>query len=215
MAGAIVEAVGLGQPVAIDEIAADAVFRRDAAGVADRQRRVLQRTPDRPPDVDFQKMLLEPLLRFLGRKQIANPLRARFLGIVVMDVPGRLAHAGGAGPDSGDRADGVVEDHDLFGARGLGQKPLDLRVIDLFDLFFVVEIRHRRLMGAECETFFVQRGRLGQKTSVMHRHACNRVHFAPGRRRARGRLIHIEIWLAVGAEQIIQGRLHLRRFGGQ
>src|SRR6516165_2740631 len=90
MSGVVPDPVGLAYPVAIDQIGGDEIRERDARRVANGEWCVPQRPPDRPPHIDDLEAMAKQLFSFLAH-QVADPLRAGFYRIVVVDAGHRLA----------------------------------------------------------------------------------------------------------------------------
>src|SRR5262249_7300309 len=83
--GAPAKRVDLAGPIAIAEVGRDEVLGADGAGVAHRERRLLDRTADRLPDVDDGESTLEQPLGLVA-EQITDALWARALRVVVVGV---------------------------------------------------------------------------------------------------------------------------------
>src|SRR5262249_57336709 len=85
--------ISLADAVLINEVRGDEVAIGEGAGVAYRERRVLQGSEQRAPEIDD---LNTPLQQFLGLagQEVANPLRTGIGGMVDMHAGRRLAPAG-------------------------------------------------------------------------------------------------------------------------
>ena len=79
--------VGLADALLVDEIRRHEVVLTYRAGIAQRERRILQRPLDRTPQIDHLHPPLQQLVGLVG-DQVADPLRAGSAGVVDMD-PGR------------------------------------------------------------------------------------------------------------------------------
>src|SRR5215472_6265908 len=94
MARVVLHRVSLTDALAVDQVRRHEVIGSDRAGVADRERRVLQWGEKRSPHVDD---LSAPLLQLFGLvgQQVANPLRARSCSVVDMHAGSWLARSAG------------------------------------------------------------------------------------------------------------------------
>ena len=200
------EGVHLAEAIPIDEIGRHQVLRRNRLRVADRERRLLDRPVDRPPDVDHGVATLQEPGSARGLEQLRHPPAAGQGGVVVVHVAHGLADAGGGTLLGRRRAQRVVEDHDLGGAGRRLQDLLDLRVVHRMNLGRVVEVPDRRLTSEQDEALFVQRWLRRQRSSVAHPNAMRlRSAAAPrdaGRRlervvdrllRHRGQVVHLRL----------------------
>ncbi len=157
MIGAPGRHIDLARAILVDDVAADPVFGRNRAGVADGQGRIDHRPLQRPPDIDEGVALAEQALGLLAH-QLAHPLRSRAFGIVVVHPHHRLArHAGGAVGDVGVApAQGVVEHLDPAGAGDPRDQLGRLAVGHRVELGLVIEVLHPRGAAQEGDAFPVQ-----------------------------------------------------------
>ena len=101
------------------------------------------------------KRFFEPHLGLVGRQQVAHPLRAGLLGVVVVHAAHRRAQPALDGAVGG--AHGVVEHHDL-GRAGLAfDQRLDLGVVGRANLVLVVEVAHLGVVARQDEGLAVER----------------------------------------------------------
>jgi len=90
VSGVVPDAVGLAYPVAVDQIRGDEIRESDARRVANGEWCIAQRPADRPPHIDDLEAMAKQFFGFLAH-QVADPLRAGFYRIVVVDTGHRLA----------------------------------------------------------------------------------------------------------------------------
>ena len=126
------------------------------SGIDEAQRRHLHRiVRDVAPDIDFHEALLQPRLRFVGRQEIADPLRAGLLRVVVVHAAHRRAMAAlDAAIGSADR---VVEHHDLGRPRLALDQGFDLGIVGAAYLVAVVEVADRGRVLRQDERLMVER----------------------------------------------------------
>ncbi len=141
---------GLADAVGIAALGHHHVVGRQAARVGDRQRPALDRMADRPPRLDDRKAVPEQRLGFVAH-QVADPLRPRPFGVVVMDAADDLADLLRGAQFVVGGAQGVIEDDDaLCPALPLHQR-FHLGVIDPADLVLIVEIGDPAVMIDKAE----------------------------------------------------------------
>src|SRR5215469_1910927 len=150
--------IGFTDAVTVNQVRRHEIVGSDGAGIADRERRILQWGEQRAPQVDDLHAALQQFLRLVWQ-QVANPLRAGISRMVDMHPGGRLARsAGRAVLYSGNAAAlQVVEDEDATGGGHLLDDPLGFGVIDSANLVVVPEILYGTALFNERETLRVER----------------------------------------------------------
>src|SRR5206468_12806400 len=151
MTGIPAERVYLAGPIAIAEIGRNEVLGADGAGVAHRERALLDRTADRLPDVDDGESMPEQPLGLVA-EQVPDALWTGALGVVVVGVAHGVLHAAFPLLDPRRGAEVVVEGDD---ARCAGQVPhqrLELAVVDRLHGLLVPEVRDRRPVAHQRES---------------------------------------------------------------
>ncbi len=167
--GVVDALIDLAGAVGIDQIADRQVARRDALRVHETQRRHLDGIMgDVAPHIELGEALFQPRFGLVGRQQVAYPLRARLLGVVVVHGTHRRAQPALDRTVGG--AHGVVE-HDHLRRAGLAlDQRLDLGVVFRADLLLVVEVAHLRVMACQDEGLAVERQVLGDRPGVVDAH---------------------------------------------
>src|SRR5215831_11162578 len=154
----VFDRISLADAVLINEVRGDEVTVGEGAGVAYRERRVLQGTEQRSPQIDD---LNTPLQQFLGLvgQQVVNPLWTGFGGMVDMHAGRRLARAACRAVLQPGYAAALqmVEDEDAAGAGDLFDDLLRLRVVDSAHLVIIPEILHCAMLLDERETLRIER----------------------------------------------------------
>src|SRR5229473_5404326 len=150
------EAVDFAHTLAIDQINRHDILCRQAAGVAQRERRTFDRAANRAPDVDFGEAILEQAISFL-RQKIADAARRGLEGIVVVHELGRRASALFAAFREQRISNNVIENHYPLGAGYPLQQALDFGVINGLDLIGIVKVLDRGFVLCENETVGVER----------------------------------------------------------
>src|SRR5689334_10193726 len=142
---------GLAAHMGVDKITGDQIVVGEAARVAQRQRRILYRPPDRAPHVDDAETVLQEFFR-VGAEMVAHPARRRVHGMVIMHLPRGHGEALPRGV-----AHVVVEDGDTASAQLIAHQALDFRVVDALDLLRRIEIRDRGWRLDQGEAVAVER----------------------------------------------------------
>src|SRR5262249_56460376 len=138
--------------------------------IADRERKALNRMPDRPPHLHDGKA---PLQEFFGllREEVAHALWAGPLGIVIVDAAHDLADLARLALTVIRRAQRVIEDDDARGSAFGFHQRFHLRIIDPADLLLFEEVRDFRLVMNETEAVAIEHERLLDEGAIADRHA--------------------------------------------
>ncbi|MBL9035394.1 MAG: XRE family transcriptional regulator [Rhodospirillaceae bacterium] len=159
------DAVDLAGAVGIDKIGGDEIRWLCAARIGEGERRVGHGAGDRAPDIDDGEAPAERVRRIRRRQQVADALRAGFLGVVVVGDIDRRARLGAAVVVA-DAADRVVEDQHLARAGGRRDQRRHLAVIEGLARSRVVEIAHPRRRRDQREALLVEGQVAGEGPSV-------------------------------------------------
>jgi hypothetical protein len=158
MVGVELDRVGFAAPVGIDQVGADEIARLHGLAVQHRERRVTQRSADRPPQIDHLDPALQELVRLI-RQMFAHAVRAGQFRLVDMDTRGGLPRTGAAhiGSTLDALADGMVKDNDAVGLQRRPEEGFGGGVIDAAHFLVVVEIPHDGRVTDQGKTLAVKR----------------------------------------------------------
>src|SRR5262245_23226503 len=167
--GIVGDVIDLAGAILVPALHQDEALLRNAAAIADAERIDHDRPANRPPHLDDGPALLEAPLGLVIADNLAQPLRRRSFGIVVVYAlhrrprTGLLLHLLVADPD------GVVEHMDV---RGAGMFPDQLAYLDIVDalaLGLVGEILHPGVVVDEYEAVGVEPECVAQRPTVVDR----------------------------------------------
>ncbi len=147
--------IGLADAVGIAPLGNHEIVERDAARVADCERRGFDRVADRAPDLHDGEVPLQQGIGFVGKK-VAHALRARPFRIVVVHAAHDLADLALFAQRIVGGAQRMVEHHHPRGAALRLHQCFHLGIVDAADLVFVEEILHFGVVAREDEAVAIE-----------------------------------------------------------
>ena len=167
MIGIVRNGIGFATPVGIDQIGGDEIVGSNRPAIAHGQRRIAQRPPYRPPQIDDLHAALKELIRLVWQ-MLANAVWARRHGLIDVDSCCRLSRTPAAqiGRAFDALADGMVEDDDTIRLQRRPDEGFRCGVVDAPHFLIVIEVLDRGRVPKQRKPLTIQRETCSALASV-------------------------------------------------